>query len=102
MRYNTITHLSALSILGLLVLAGCQASASVKPPPTRTETVTTETTVVRPDPLHAQSERLEDYAAAVQNAPDAIAEATALERLRRYERDHNLTYTVNTVRLDNG
>jgi hypothetical protein len=102
MRYSTtILHLSIFGTL-MFLLGGCHASAGINPPPKHTETVTQETTVVHTDPLHAQSERIEDYASDIQNARDSISEAAAIERLRRFERDHNLTYTVNTVRLDTG
>jgi len=101
MRYNTIAHLSLLMIFGLL-LCGCHASASINPPPKEPETVTQTTTVVHTDTLHAQSDRVEDYANDVITARDSIAEASAIERLRKFERDHNLTYTVNTVRMDTG
>src|SRR4051794_40674424 len=100
MRYNTISHLSLFLVFGLFI-GGFPASPGLKPPPKKNETVT-QTTVVHTDTLHAQSDRVEDYAADVQNSRDAISEAAAIERLRKFERDHNLTYTVNTVRMDTG
>ena len=51
--------------------------------------------------VETQADRLAGLVAEVQTAPTPQAEADALRRLRKYESDNGLTYTIRTFRTDN-
>jgi hypothetical protein len=48
--------------------------------------------------VQSQSDALEDAVTDLQRAKTPQAEADALRRIRKYERDNGLTYTVNSFR----
>ena len=80
----------------LVTMAGCRGDAEVRRPIGDTprqmdrpsQTITIET----------QADRLTGLVADVQAAPTPQAEADALRRLRKYEADNGLTYTIRTFR----
>jgi hypothetical protein len=104
---HTTNHISQFVIIVTAIacfwLAGCHSEptyvyrappepvVTTPPPPPPTE---------QPDPAYGKAIRIEDLARAIQTAPDAIAEAQAIERLRQFEKIHNMTYTIQTTRLD--
>ena len=81
------------SFVTLSCIVGCHSS-------TRTETVDethTSSATVRHD-----ADTVNDRIAAVQGAKSPVDEAEALRKLRKYETDHGLTYTVRTFRTFDG
>ena len=89
-------------LLSLGVLVGCHASASVGPRATLPDPGGTPRTnpPASPQPIRSEAETLESYAREIAAAKDGPAEAAALERLHRYERDRNLTYDVTTTAVN--
>ena len=82
-------HLT-LVLLSSMMLVGCQSHTDRVEQ--RTETVSVAHEEQKIDPLIVD----------VQSAPTPQAEADAITRLRKYETDHGLTYTVRTFRtVDN-
>ena len=52
--------------------------------------------------MRSEAETLADLAREIQTVPDGIAEAAAIERLRKFQRDNGLTYQLTTMRTDTG
>lgn len=86
------------SLLGCALLAGCYHGP-------RDEESTTTVVVHRPPSVYVapprdDAEAIQRLATEIQVARDAGVEADALQRLHKYETDHNLTYQVQTTRID--
>ena len=90
-------HTFVIAAVGTVLLnLGCHSST--KPPPAEArESANPSQTTIR-----SNQEDVSTLAAAVRNAPDAVAEADALRRLHRYATDNAMTYDVKPVSTTTG
>jgi hypothetical protein len=89
--------LPAKAIPALLILTaavGCRSSSSSS----SSESIEQMDRPSQTTSVRVERDSLTDHVAAVQNAQTPAAEGDAIRRLRKYESDNGLTYTIRTAR----